>query len=189
MRLTGKYLERFLQRVVKSDDGCWTWDGAHTAAGYAESWNGVRPVFAHRVAHEMWIGPIPDGYEVDHLCRNPSCINPEHLEAVPGRVNNLRSNSAGAVNARKTHCPRGHEFTPENTQFRTTPRGTPSRVCRECKNSRRRVAVKKERPLSTHCPQGHPMEGDNLRVYVKKNGKLSRQCRQCSLDRGRTRPQ
>lgn len=178
MSLTGKYLETFLRRIRRGPD-CWTWDGAHISTGYPETWDGVRPLLAHRVAHELWVGPIPAGYEVDHLCRNRACVNPDHLEAVPGKVNNMRSMSQAAVNARKTHCKRGHEFTPENT--RITPRGT--RTCRACNRAdcaERYVANPKV--IKTHCPRGH-----EYTEYVSKSGKPFRACKECNRVRAAKR--
>lgn len=139
--LTGQHLDKFLSRIMRGSDdgGCWMWNGAHISSGYPETWDGTRPLLAHRAAHELWIGPIPAGYEVDHLCRTRGCVNPAHLEAVPMHVNNMRSESASALNARKTHCIRGHAFTPENTHVYTSPDGKRhQRRCRECWRIRNR---------------------------------------------------
>lgn len=106
---------------------CWIWTANKLPAGYGIFGCYGKTTLAHRYSHETFIGPIPDGYQVDHLCRTPSCVNPAHLEAVTARVNNLRSNSATSRNAAKTHCLNGHPFDEENT--RPVPGG---RFCRAC---------------------------------------------------------
>lgn len=127
-RLPGStILEKLLlNRSIEGD--CWRWLGAHTPTGYGQlSVNGKKKA-VHRLAHELFIGPIPDGLEVDHLCGVRDCLNPAHLEAVTHRVNLLRSSGPSAIAARLTHCARSHEFTPENTI--TSKKGT--RKCRTC---------------------------------------------------------
>lgn len=122
--------ERFWPKVDKSSaDGCWNWTGATgpNGYGYFGAPKGSSRL-AHRFAYESTNGPVPEGLQLDHLCRNRRCVNPSHLEAVTQRVNTLRSESPTAINARATHCKKGHEFTPENT---LTSRG--KRDCRACK--------------------------------------------------------
>ena len=89
---------------------------------------GDKKYLAHRVAFEAYRHPIPEGLTIDHLCRVPACINPDHLEPVTLRINILRGVGPTAVHAAQTHCYQGHEFTNENT-FRTKNGG---RVCRMC---------------------------------------------------------
>lgn len=112
---------------VDRAEGCWTWARYRTTEGYGRFvWMTVaRP--AHCVAYEWLVGPIAAGLILDHLCRNRACIRPDHLEPVTSVENVMRGMSAWAVNARKTHCKRGHEFTPENTRMKG--RG---RCCRTC---------------------------------------------------------
>lgn len=122
--------ERFWARVeVGHPLGCWEWVGALTDKGYGVTKWGGRHRPTHRVAYELLKGPIPDGLHIDHLCRVRHCVNPDHLEPVPLVENVLRGAGAPAVNARKTHCIRGHAFTPENT-FHTRRGGRECRICR-----------------------------------------------------------
>lgn len=139
--MEGKYLETFLSRIVVNEC-CWDWDGAHFKTGYAETWDGRRPLYAHRVSYELWVGPIPDGFVIDHLCRNRGCVNPEHLEAVSQRTNILRGTGMSARHAVKTHCPKGHEYTAENTYNYPNKN---SRECRVCMRERNRINLRNYR--------------------------------------------
>src|SRR5882672_6137680 len=87
---------------------CWLWTGSRTRKGYGRvQWDG-RTVQAHRLVYELLVGPIPVGLYLDHLCRNPRCVRPDHCEPVSNGENVLRGFGPPAVNARKTHCLRGH---------------------------------------------------------------------------------
>jgi hypothetical protein len=122
---------RFWEKVDRGDDdSCWTWL-AGTCRGYGKFRpGGSRPcVMAHRFAYELLIGPIPPGLVIDHLCRNPSCVNPAHMEPVTNAENVMRGYSPHARNARKDRCKSGHEFTPENTRMTQDGR---SRTCIAC---------------------------------------------------------
>ena len=121
--------ERFWQKVERrGPDDCWLWRGSLTNGGYGHFSVANKPVMAHRWAYEQEIGPIPDSLTLDHLCRTRACVNARHLEPVTGKENILRGFSPSAQNARKTHCKRGHEFTPQNTYV---GRGS-ERKCRVC---------------------------------------------------------
>ncbi len=118
-------MERFLQYAVRVENSeCWAWSGFVAPNGYAQL--GQRG--AHRVAYELLVGPIPHGLQIDHLCRNRGCVNPQHMEPVTIKTNVLRGIGITAVHAKQTHCKHGHEFTPENTRY--DAKG--SRCCRAC---------------------------------------------------------
>ncbi len=119
---------RFWAKVRKAAT-CWLWIGAKGGNGtYGYFWDGKRNVYAHRYAYSRYVGPIPPGLTIDHLCRNPLCVRPSHLEAVT-LAENIRRGEAGQNNATKTHCKRGHPYDAENTY--SNPSGR--RECRTCK--------------------------------------------------------
>lgn len=130
---------RITEKIVVGEHGCWLWQGSVFASGYGQIRVGGRQGKlrrVHVVAYEEWIGPVPEGLELDHYrfpaaCAGPLCTNPEHVRPETHRTNSLRSSSPWAINARKTHCGRGHEFTPSNTYIKRS--GT--RECRTCKRS------------------------------------------------------
>ena len=117
-------------------DGCWEWPFGTDGAGYGRVRQGGRYTPAHRIAYEVFVGPVPDGLEIDHLCRVRGCFRWDHLEAVPHRVNVLRGEGPAAVNARKAECPRGHPLAGENLIVRADGR----RNCRTCRRVANRAA-------------------------------------------------
>lgn len=108
--MTREPTARFWAKVVKTES-CWIWTGSHQVGGYGnfQPIKG-RGIGAHRYAYQITVGPIPNGLQLDHLCRNRLCVNPAHLEPVTARENTLRGNTMPALNAAKTHCPNGHEY-------------------------------------------------------------------------------
>lgn len=170
---------------------CWMWTAKRNDAGYGQFWpTDGRGVFAHRWAYEYVHGPIPAGLVIDHLCRNPACVNPWHLEAVTFRENVLRGMSPAAVGARRDHCVNGHPFSPEN--IRVNEKG--HRRCRACELmwSRARTLRVKGRPAEvapkdkTECKNGHPFTPENTR-FRKDGGRACRTCAREATARHRAR--
>jgi hypothetical protein len=162
-------LERFWSNVEKTD-GCWNWTGSKTKNGY-----GQILISAHRLAYELLVGAIPENLALDHLCRNPSCVNPAHLEAVLNVTNAMRGNGFGGINSRKTHCIHGHPL--DRTQVvpykgRTRTR----RGCRTCERkwrldhpltkAQRQRAIERSRQWRNE----HPNYGHEC--WLKQKGKL-----------------
>lgn len=134
-RETRPPIDRLMEKVVIVDDlGCWEFTGCTGGDGYGWLRIGARAHAAHRVTYEHFVGPIPDGLTLDHLCRNRLCVNPHHLEPVTRGENVMRGVGFAPVNKAKTHCPHGHEYSPENT-YRNR-RGW--RACRACHLARMR---------------------------------------------------
>jgi len=121
--------QRFWSKVDKTDT-CWLWI-AGTTSGYGHFWLSQRHVLAHRLSYEWLKGVIPTGLTLDHLCRTPLCVNPEHLEAVTHKENCLRGVSPWAKRAKVTHCPQGHVYDEVNTLIK--PQG--NRGCRTCRRA------------------------------------------------------
>lgn len=111
---------------------CWLWTGAQAYNGYGFFRAGPL-VRAHRFAYEFFVGPIPEGLQIDHLCRVRNCVNPDHLEPVTGQENHRRGNS-GKLERERTHCPQGHPYDEANTRWW---RGR-NRHCRACDRERHR---------------------------------------------------
>jgi hypothetical protein len=152
-------IERFLRQIAPTQlvpelGPCWLWTGA-ISKGYGRfgitiAFKSYRMLQAHRWAYEYWIGLIPAGLELDHLCRVRACVNPNHLEPVTTRINLLRGRGISARNAAKTHCPEGHSYIPINTFLQRGRKESLGRVCLTCRRERdrRRRAKKRAEVLS-----------------------------------------
>jgi len=133
-----KTVTRFLNKIKKSKN-CWKWIASKDTSGYGKFVANKRLIGAHRYSYELFKGDIPYGLQIDHLCRNHSCVNPDHLEVVTHKENARRGDFiTNNYNKRKTHCPKGHELIEGNLV-----KSEPYRKCKTCKNTRDRVLSKK----------------------------------------------
>jgi hypothetical protein len=126
---------RFFEKIQKSPTGCWMWCGSFFKNGYGRIWKDGKTRLAHRVSYEIHVGEIPVGMTIDHKCENKGCVNPDHLQPVTARENQLLW--LDRTNGDRTLCPSGHEFSPANT-YRDRIGG---RHCRACN----RLAAKRTR--------------------------------------------
>lgn len=149
LALTPKQLERFWAKVNKTDS-CWLWTANTSPQGYGSWGCNKRSLRAHRVAYYLHNGPIAAGLSVCHRCDTPACVNPAHL-FLGTHTDNMRDSLkkgrhiASRERTRKTHCLKGHAFTPENT-MRATKGG---KACRTCHNERKRLAKAAKRSLKS----------------------------------------
>ncbi len=129
---------RFWMKVNKDGpNGCWTWTAQLSKAGYGR----FRPdpysnTGAHRYSYELHKGPIPKGLDIDHLCCNPSCVNPDHLEAVTTAENLRRVEERGRSPnhyRHRTHCPKGHPLSGDNLYVARASNGGKARHCKRCR--------------------------------------------------------
>lgn len=165
---------------VDDHTDCWVWTGPYDGNGYGTISEGAKKRhMAHIFVYRQLAGPVTAGMELDHKCRNRACVNPKHLEPVPHRIN-VQRGDAGIVNAGKTHCKYGHEFTPANTIIR---KDKGWRQCRTCCRVANREAQRKRRaeerlsqPERAYCKHGHVLSPDNL--YIGHDG--ARLCITCA---------
>lgn len=165
--------QRFWEKVIKTDY-CWNWIGAnggkikHGVFYYEKKVQG-----AHRISYQWAKGIIPEGYHIDHLCRNPSCVNPDHLEPVTPRENILRGLGTGANNLRKKYCINGHILNKKNIYERNDN----FRVCKICSKENRQKLSNLIGPTRSknHCINGHEYTLNNIRI----NKKGHRICIEC----------
>lgn len=122
--------------------GCWIWTAVRDRRDYGKVHDPIayqeglcRTRLAHVVVYELLVGPVPEGKELDHLCRVHSCVRPTHMDAVTHRVNLLRGDSMIARQAAQTHCHAGHQFDEKNTRIN---KRNGKRVCRACHRDRER---------------------------------------------------
>lgn len=140
-------LDRLKSRVLIVGK-CWLWLGPLDRQGYVRVWYKGRNTRAHIVTRELVFGPAPPGLVHDHTCRTRHCISPHCTEPVTNHVNTLRGDGPTARNAKKTHCPRGHELSGDNVYERPDRPG--SRECLTCKRERRGPGLIKARPRAKY---------------------------------------
>ena len=135
-------IQRLMARVEKRTDGCWIWQGAASSAGYGviqlpTGKRGGKSASTHRLAYELLKQPIPTDRELDHLCRNTLCLNPDHLEIVT-RKENQRRGKNGLLRVPPTHCRRGHLLDATNIRINHRINRTPDKTCLRCEKLRDR---------------------------------------------------
>lgn len=189
-------VDRVLAKTIKTKDGCLLYTGSKRADGYglisvgSRADGSFRLERVHRVVYEALVGPIPAGMHVHHRCGHNACVRLLHLElatpeahAQEHAAEGLWANN-GAYNAVKTHCPQGHEYSPDNTRVHGG-----KRHCVACQREKMREKREAEtgRPTQipvyarTHCPQGHEYDEHNTRVY-----RGMRYCKACRWERAQS---
>lgn len=163
MPKTRPALERFLEKVrIPVAGGCWLWIGAQNGRGYGVFGigGGSRSIAkAHRWAYEKWVCKIPAGLQIDHLCRQRSCVNPKHLETVT-QQENIRRGEGGRHNKQKTHCPKSHPYNEANTWLHEG-----RRYCRPCNRERLKLYHRKSRAAArAKSGSRRPRPGSRVRV-------------------------
>lgn len=131
---------RFMAKVQIQATGCWLWTAARDRDGYGQFGDGGTMIRAHRWAYERFVGPIPHGMEINHLCRVRACVKPEHLEPLTRAEHARRDNTPPEINRRKVACPKGHPYSGINIDGR--------RICRECQRANERRWRSSRRALS-----------------------------------------
>ena len=131
MILPDRFTSRILLTPGPLPTPCHVWTGALDRKGYGKFWWNGKTVKTHRLVYQLRVRVVSQEELLDHLCRNHACCNEIHLEPVTNKVNTLRGESPSARHARKTHCPRGHEYSLENTAVYVG-----KRFCRACQKER-----------------------------------------------------
>lgn len=184
-------LDRMRPRMSPQPNGCIHWTGQISKYGYGTVSVKGQVTGAHRVSFEQFVGPIPEGLWIDHMCHNGDtsclggngcmhrrCVNPEHLKLATPRENQHRSHLTAAS---KTACVNGHPFTEENTYLRPDGKGRGCRTCTQIRARRQRKG-KAPRKVLAFCKRGHEMTEENTYLYGNR-----RICRECGRESDRRR--
>ena len=142
----GQMLPRFQSKVRVDGNGCWLWTGSLNLGGYGlfKRPSPERVGVAHRYAYEVLVGPIPEGLNLDHLCRVRNCVNPRHVEPVTQRENIMRGESIVARAAAATHCPSGHPYAGDNVYVNQQG----YRYCRACRRAHTAATRRRNRAIA-----------------------------------------
>lgn len=175
-------MQDILEKVTCLDNGCVDWTGRVMKTGYPVACCYGRPQLVHRLFYQWFVGPIPSGQELHHLCRNRRCVNVEHLQPVERKAHVHLDNTFAHLNSLKTHCPYGHPYEGDNLISGGRKTG-PHRKCRICTLARKHTGIPNH--AKTHCPQGHPYEGEN--VMQEGHKRTHRRCRICRSKRSADR--
>jgi hypothetical protein len=131
-----KIKDKLLSHRIIDSNNCWNWTMYVEPRGYGRIRYKGKTTTPHKVSYLEFVGLIPEGLELDHLCKNKKCFNPDHLEPVTRKENNIRSNCSSAINSRKTHCKKGHEYSGDNLRTWKNTGGKLTRRCGECEKIR-----------------------------------------------------
>jgi hypothetical protein len=160
-----------LAQFSVNEHGCWVWNAGHFTDGYGSFRLNGRSQYVHVILWEAINGPVPEGLELDHLCRNPPCGNPRHLEAVTHKVNSLRGMSVPAQNARKETCKRGHPLDPMPLW---KGKGAGWRFCRICARDQGREWARKNYQADRAGNAAHAKEYQRQRRAAQRAARSTR---------------